>query len=109
MQPHRIRTFKRSKDPEFAAKLRDIVGLYMEPPAHAIVLSIDEESQIQALDRSQPGLPLKPGKCGTMTHDYTTITPPPTEHNNHPNLLSPQPLRLDQVRRQHPRKNQSPT
>ena len=70
MQPHRIRTFKRSKDPEFAAKLRDIVGLYMEPPAHAIVLSIDEESQIQALDRGQPGLPLKPGKCGTMTHDY---------------------------------------
>ena len=70
LQPHRVRTFKRSKDPEFAAKLRDIVGLYMEPPAHAIVLSIDEKSQIQALDRSQPGLPLKPGKCGTMTHDY---------------------------------------
>jgi transposase len=70
LQPHRIRTFKRSKDPEFAAKLRDIVGLYMDPPAHAIVLSIDEKSQIQALDRTQPGLPLKPGKCGTMTHDY---------------------------------------
>ena len=70
LQPHRVRTFKRSKGPEFAAKLRDIVGLYMEPPAHAIVLSIDEKSQIQALDRSQPGLPLKPGKCGTMTHDY---------------------------------------
>ena len=70
LQPHRIRTFKRSRDPAFAAKLRDIVGLYMDPPAHAIVLSIDEKSQIQALDRSQPGLPLKPGKCGTMTHDY---------------------------------------
>jgi len=70
LQPHRIRTFKRSNDPEFAAKLRDIVGLYMDPPAHALVLSIDEKSQIQALDRSQPGLPLKPGKCATMTHDY---------------------------------------
>jgi transposase len=70
LQPHRIRTFKRSNDPHFAAKLRDIVGLYMDPPAHAIVLSIDEKSQIQALDRTQPGLPMKPGKCGTMTHDY---------------------------------------
>jgi transposase len=70
LQPHRLRTFKRSKDPEFADKLRDIVGLYVNPPAHAIVLSIDEKSQIQALDRTQPGLPLKPGKCGTLTHDY---------------------------------------
>jgi transposase len=70
LQPHRIRTFKRSNDPAFAAKLRDIVGLYMDPPLHAIVLSMDEKSQIQALDRSQPGLPLKPGKCGTLTHDY---------------------------------------
>jgi transposase len=70
LQPHRIRTFKRSNDPEFAAKVEDIVGLYMHPPAHAVVLSIDEKSQIQALDRTQPGLPLKPGKCGTMTHDY---------------------------------------
>ena len=70
LQPHRIRTFKRSNDPEFAAKLRDIIGLYMDPPAHAIVLSLDEKSQIQALDRTQPGLPLKPGRCGTMTHDY---------------------------------------
>ena len=70
LQPHRIRTFKLSRDPEFAAKLRDIVGLYVDPPAHALVLSIDEKSQIQALDRTQPGLPLKPGKCGTMTHDY---------------------------------------
>ena len=70
LQPHRLRTFKRSKDPAFAEKAEDIVGLYMRPPAHAIVLSIDEKSQIQALDRTQPGLPLKPGKCGTMTHDY---------------------------------------
>ena len=70
LQPHRLRTFKRSKDPAFAEKVEDIVGLYMRPPAHAIVLSIDEKSQIQALDRTQPGLPLKPGKCGTMTHDY---------------------------------------
>ena len=70
LQPHRIRTFKRSNDPEFAAKLADIVGLYVDPPKHAIVLSVDEKSQIQALDRTQPGLPLKPGKAGTMTHDY---------------------------------------
>jgi transposase len=69
LQPHRWRTFKRSKDPAFAEKVEDIVGLYMHPPAHAVVLSIDEKSQIQALDRTQPGLPLKPGKCGTMTHD----------------------------------------
>ena len=70
LQPHRIRTFKRSNDPAFAAKVEDIVGLYMNPPAHAVVVSIDEKSQIQALDRTQPGLPLKPGRCGTMTHDY---------------------------------------
>jgi transposase len=70
LQPHRIRTFKRSHDPDFAAKLADIVGLYMAPPKHAIVLSVDEKSQIQALDRTQPGLPLKPGKAGTLTHDY---------------------------------------
>jgi transposase len=70
LQPHRLRTFKRSKDPAFAEKVEDIVGLYMHPPAHAVVLSIDEKSQIQALDRTQPGLPLKPGKAGTWTHDY---------------------------------------
>jgi transposase len=70
LQPHRLRTFKRSHDPEFAAKLEDIVGLYVDPPAHSLVLSIDEKSQIQALDRTQPGLPIKPGKAGTMTHDY---------------------------------------
>ena len=65
-----MRQFKLSRDPEFVPKLRDIVGLYVDPPAHAIVLSVDEKSQIQALDRTQPGLPLKPGRCGTMTHDY---------------------------------------
>ena len=70
LQPHRLRTFKRSRDPSFAAKLADIVGLYLDPPAHAVVLSIDEKSQIQALDRTQPGLPIKPGRCQTMTHDY---------------------------------------
>ena len=68
--PHRVRTFKLSKDPEFIAKLRDVVGLYMRPPAHAIVLSVDEKSQIQALDRTQPGLPMKEGRPATMTHDY---------------------------------------
>jgi len=70
LQPHRLRTFKKSNDPAFAAKVEDVVGLYMSPPAHAVVVSIDEKSQIQALDRTQPGLPLKPGKCATMTHDY---------------------------------------
>src|SRR5208283_2751069 len=70
LQPHRVRQFKLSKDPEFTAKLRDVVGLYVDPPAHAIVLSVDEKSQIQALDRTQPGLPLKKGRLGTMTHDY---------------------------------------
>jgi hypothetical protein len=70
LQPHRVRSFKRSRDPRFAEKMADIVGLYLDPPAHAVVLSIDEKGQIQALDRTQPGLPLKPGRCGTMTHDY---------------------------------------
>jgi transposase len=70
LQPHRMRQFKLSNDPQFAAKLRDIVGLYVDPPTHAVVLSVDEKSQIQALDRTQPGLPLKKGRCGTMTHDY---------------------------------------
>src|SRR5712675_486138 len=70
LQPHRVRQFKLSNDPEFAAKLHDIVGLYVNPPDHAIVLSVDEKSQIQALDRTQPGLPMKKGRVGTMTHDY---------------------------------------
>jgi transposase len=70
LQPHRIRQFKLSNDPDFIAKLRDVVGLYVDPPSHAIVLSVDEKSQIQALDRTQPGLPMKKGRAGTMTHDY---------------------------------------
>ncbi len=70
LQPHRCRQFKLSNDPDFVDKLRDVVGLYVDPPAHAIVLSVDEKSQIQALDRTQPGLPLKKGRLGTMTHDY---------------------------------------
>src|ERR1700724_2310545 len=70
LQPHRVRQFKLSNDPKFVDKLRDVVGLYVDPPAHAIVLSVDEKSQIQALDRTQPGLPLKQGRAGTMTHDY---------------------------------------
>ena len=70
LQPHRVRTFKRSRDPAFLAKLEAIVGLYVAPPRHAVVLSIDEKPQIQALDRTQPGLPPRPGRCATMTHDY---------------------------------------
>ena len=70
LRPHRVRQFKLSNDPMFVEKLRDVVGLYVDPPAHAIVLSFDEKSQIQALDRTQPGLPLKKGRLGTMTHDY---------------------------------------
>jgi transposase len=70
LAPHRMRHFKLSNDPDFVPRLRDIVGLYVNPPAHAVVLSVDEKSQIQALDRTQPGLPLKKGRVGTMTHDY---------------------------------------
>jgi transposase len=70
LKPHLARTFKVSNDPEFAGKLEAIIGLYLNPPEHAIVLCADEKSQIQALDRTQPGLPLKKGRCGTMTHDY---------------------------------------
>ena len=70
LAPHRWRQFKLSNDPDFVTKLRDVVGLYLDPPAHAIVLSVDEKSQIQALDRTQPGLPMKKGRMGTMTHDY---------------------------------------
>jgi transposase len=70
LKPHRVRTFKLSRDPEFTEKLEDIVGLYLSPPEHAMVLCADEKSQIQALDRTQPGLPMKKGRCGTMTHDY---------------------------------------
>ena len=70
LKPHLTRTFKVSNDPQFAEKLEAIIGLYLNPPEHAIVLCADEKSQIQALDRTQPGLPLKKGRCGTMTHDY---------------------------------------
>lgn len=70
LKPHLTRGFKVSRDPEFAAKLEDIVGLYMSPPEHALVLCCDEKSQVQALDRTQPGLPMKPGRAQTMTHDY---------------------------------------
>jgi transposase len=70
LKPHLSRTFKVSNDPAFAEKLEAIVGLYLNPPEHAIVLCADEKSQIQALDRTQPGLPIKKGRCGTMTHDY---------------------------------------
>ena len=70
LQPHRIKQFKLSRDPKFLEKLTDVVGLYLNPPEKAIVLCVDEKSQIQALDRTQPGLPLKKGRCGTMTHDY---------------------------------------
>lgn len=70
LAPHRVRTFKLSRDKRFIEKLVDVVGLYLRPPEHALVLSVDEKCQIQALDRTQPGLPLKKGRCGTMTHDY---------------------------------------
>jgi transposase len=70
LKPHRTRSFKLSNDPLFAEKLEDIVGLYLSPPAHAIVLCVDEKSQIQALERTQPGLPLRRGRVRTMTHDY---------------------------------------
>ena len=70
LQPHRTETFKLSRDKRFVEKLTDVVGLYLNPPEKALVLCFDEKSQIQALDRTQPGLPLKKGRCGTMTHDY---------------------------------------
>lgn len=70
LKPHLLRTFKLSNDPQFAEKVVDVVGLYLNPPEHALVMCVDEKSQIQALDRTQPGLPLKKGRCGTMTHDY---------------------------------------
>ena len=70
LKPHRVKTFKVSGDPRFAEKLVDVVGLYLNPPEQAIVLCVDEKSQIQALDRTQKGLPMHPGRLGTMTHDY---------------------------------------
>jgi transposase len=70
LKPHLVKTFKLSRDKQFIEKLYDVVGLYLNPPDKALVLCVDEKSQIQALDRTQPGLPMKPGRCGTMTHDY---------------------------------------
>jgi transposase len=70
LKPHRVKTFKLSRDPKFAEKVHDIIGLYVDPPEHALVLAVDEKRQIQALDRTQPGLPIKKGRLGTMTHDY---------------------------------------
>lgn len=70
LRPHRLETFKVSRDPRFAEKLEEIIGLYLHPPQHALVFSVDEKCQIQALDRSQPGLPMKKGRGETMTHDY---------------------------------------
>ncbi len=70
LKPHLVETFKVSRDPQFVEKLEDIVGLYLSPPEHALVLCCDEKSQVQALDRTQPGLPLKKGRAGTLTHDY---------------------------------------
>ena len=70
LKPHLTKTFKLSRDKQFVEKLCDVVGLYLNPPDRALVLCVDEKSQIQALDRTQPGLPLKKGRCGTMTHDY---------------------------------------
>jgi transposase len=77
LQPQRVRQFKLSNDPQFVTKLRDIVGLYVNPPDHAIVLSVDEKSQIQALDRTQPGLPMKKGRAGTMTTITNATAPRP--------------------------------
>lgn len=70
LQPHRVKSFKLSKDKHFVEKLTDVVGVYLNPPDKAMVLCVDEKSQVQALDRTQPGLPMKKGRCGTMTHDY---------------------------------------
>src|SRR6202161_3566945 len=70
LQPHRTKTFKLSRDPKFLEKMTDVVGLYLNPPQQALVLCVDEKSQIQALERTQPGLPIKKGRCGTMSHDY---------------------------------------
>jgi transposase len=70
LKPHLYKSFKVSNDPHFEEKLRDVIGLYMNPPAKAVVFCVDEKSSIQALDRTQPGLPMKKGRCGTMTHDY---------------------------------------
>ena len=71
LKPHLVRSFKISRDPQFVEKLEDIIGLYLSPPEHALVVCCDEKSQVQALDRTQPGLPLEKGRAATMTYDYT--------------------------------------
>jgi transposase len=75
LKPHLVKTFKLSNDKRFVEKVQDIVGLYLDPPDKALVFSVDEKSQIQALDRTQPGLPIKKGRCGTMTHMWTATSP----------------------------------
>ena len=77
LKPHLTKTFKLSRDPQFVEKLQEVVGLYLNPPEKALLLCVDEKSQMQALDRTQPGLPMKPGRCGTCTHDYKRHGPPP--------------------------------
>ncbi len=94
LKPHRVRTFKLSNDPHFAEKLEDVVSLYLHPPDQAIVLSVDEKCQIQALDRTQPGLPWKKGRCGTMTHDYK-------RHGNHDSFCCHEHPRRKRDRRLH--------
>ena len=95
LQPHRTETFKLSRDPKFLEKMTDVVGLYLNPTQQPIILCVDEKSQIQALDRTQPGLPIKKGRCGTMTHDYkrngTT-----TLFAEEPNAVSGDPSQLRQ-------------
>src|SRR6516164_8818809 len=99
LAPHRVRTFKLSNDPKFADKLKDIVGLYVDPPEHAVVLSVDEKSQIQALDRTQPGLPMKRGRAGTMdprlqtSWDNHSVRRPqrPRRHHYRPQHEAPSP------------------
>lgn len=76
LKPHQVKGFKVSNDPRFEEKLRDVIGLYMDPPEKAVVFSVDEKSQIQALDRTQPGLPMKPGKNGTMRTTISVTAPP---------------------------------
>jgi transposase len=93
LKPHRIEAFKVSSDPQFAEKLEYIVGLYINPPQHAIVLSVDEKSQIQALDRTQPGLPMKKGRGETMTHDYKRHgTTAPVRRSEDARRKRPQPM-----------------
>jgi len=97
LKPHLVKTFKLSNDPRFLEKLEDVVGLYLNPPEHALVFSLDEKSQIQALDRTQPGLPMKKGRAGTMTHDYKrhgTTTPFAALDERQPRLRAVQGLNL---------------